>query len=68
MRHRLKDKIANVLAPLLKITASKKYHYWFALFLDPRYVMELKYIKTFHHSENLDTKNIFQQMMPKFYD
>ena len=30
--------------------------------------MEIKDIKTFHQSENVDTKNIFQQMMTKFYD
>ena len=40
----------------------------FALFLDPRYVMELKYINTFHQSENVDTKTPVQQIMPKFYE
>ena len=39
----------------------------FALFLDTPYVMELKYIKTFHQSENVDTKTVFQKIMPKLY-
>ena len=30
--------------------------------------MDLKDIMNFHQSENVDTKTIFQQMMPKFYD
>ena len=29
--------------------------------------MELKSIKTFHQSENVDTKTIFQKIMPKLY-
>ena len=30
--------------------------------------MELKYIKTFHQSENVNTKTLFQQMMTKLYE
>ena len=30
--------------------------------------MEIKDIKTFHQSENMDTKALVQQMMPKFYE
>ena len=30
--------------------------------------MELKEIKNFHQSENVDTKTLVQQMMPKFYE
>ena len=30
--------------------------------------MELKDIKTFHQSENVDTKTLFQQIMPKLYE
>ena len=56
MRSHVKDKLNNFLAPLLKIPAPTKYHYWFALFLEPRYVMELKDVKTFHQSKNIDTK------------
>ena len=66
--HWVKDKITNVLVLLLNITASTKYHYWFALFLDTRYVTEIKDTKTFHHSENANTNKIVQKMMPKFYD
>ena len=68
MRHRVKDKIINVLAPLIDVPAPTKYPYWFALFLDPRYVMEIKDIKTFHQIENVDNKIIVQNMMPKFYE
>ena len=68
MRSRVKDKLTNVLALLLQIPAPKKYHCRFALFLDPRYVMELTDIKTFHLSKNIDTKVLVQKMMPKFYE
>ena len=68
MRSRVKENTINVLAPLIQIPAPTKYHYWFALFLDPRYVIKLKDIKTFFQSENVDTKQIVQKMMPKLYD
>ena len=68
MRSQVKEKLTNVLAPMLQIPAPTKYHYCFALFLDPRYVMELKDIKTFHQSKNIDTKVLGQQMIPKFYE
>ena len=68
MRHQVKDKLKNFLKPLIKTPASKKYQYWFALFLDPSYVMELMDIKSFHQSKYIDTKVLVQQMMPKFYE
>ena len=68
MRYLLKDKLTNVLAPLLKISAPKQYHYWFAIFFWPWYIMELKGIKTFHQSENVDIKTLVQNMMLKFYE
>ena len=68
MRSWVKDKLTNILVPLLQIPSPTKHHYWFALFLDPRYVMELKNIKTFHQSKNIDTKVLFQKMMPKLYE
>ena len=68
MRSRVKYNLTNVLAPLLQIPAPTKYHYCFDIFLDPRYVMELTDIKTFHHSKNIDTKVLVQKMMPKFYE
>ena len=68
MQYQVKDKLPNVLAPLLQIPAPKKYYYWFALFLDPCYVMELTDIKSFHQSKHIDTKVLVQQMMPKFYE
>ena len=39
MRSQVKYMIINVLAPLLRIPAPTKYHYWFVILLDPRYVM-----------------------------
>ena len=68
MRSWVKEKLTNVLSPLLQIPEPTKYHYWFALFLDPRYVMELTDIKSFHQSKHIDTKVFVQQMMPKFYE
>ena len=64
IRNRVQYKLANVLTKMLGVPASTRYHFWFALFLDPRYVMDRKDIKTFHQRENLDTKTIVQQMMP----
>ena len=64
----VKYKITNVLAPLLQIPEPTTYHYWFALFLDPRFAMELKDIKTFHQSKNVDTKVLVQKMMPNLYE
>ena len=68
MRSRVKKELLNVLAQMLQIPAQTKYHYWFILFLDPRYVMELKDIKTFHQSKNIGTKVLVQKTMPKFYE
>ena len=48
MKSQVKGKLTNVLAPLLQIPAPTKYHYLFSIFLDPRYVMELTDINTFH--------------------
>ena len=68
MRSWVKNNLTNFLAPLLKIPAPTKYHYWFALFLDPRHVMEFTDSKTFHKSKNIDTKLLVQMIMPKFYE
>ena len=68
MRYWVKENLTNVLAPLLQIPAPTEYHYWFALLLDPGYVMEITDIKSFHQSKNIDTKVLGQQMMPKFYE
>ena len=56
--HLVKDKLTNVLVPLINIIESTTYHYRSALFLAPRYVMDLKDINTFHQSENGDTKKL----------
>ena len=64
----VKDNLTNVLASLLQIPAPTKYHYCFALLLDPRYFMDIKDIKTFHQSKNIDTKVLVHKMMPKLYE
>ena len=56
MRSWVKYKLTNVLASLLQIPAVKRYHYWFALSLEPRYVMDLKDINNFYQSANVDIK------------
>ena len=66
MRYWVKDKLTNVIAPLLKIPAPTKYRYRFSLFLYPRYVMELKDIKTLYQSKNKYTKVLVQKMIHKF--
>ena len=66
MSSQVKDKLSNVLVPMLQIPAPEKYHYWFDFFLDPRYFMELKDIKTSHQNKNMDIKVLVQKMMPKF--
>ena len=64
----LQDKLITVSASLLDVPASTKYHYWLSLFLDPQYVMELKYIKNSHQSKYVDTKTIVLKIIPKLYD
>ena len=54
--HRLQDKLITFIALLLDVIELTKYHYWFALFLDPRYAMGVKEIKKFHQSVNMDKK------------
>ena len=56
IRYRVKEKLINVLAPLIQIPAPTKYHYRFSLFFDPCYVMELTNIKSFYQSKHIDTK------------
>ena len=51
MKNQIKYNLMNVIVSQLNITASTKYHYWFAIFLNPRYAMEITDIKTFHHSK-----------------
>ena len=68
MRSQVKENFTNILALLLQIPSPKQYHYFFALFLDPRYVMELTNTKSSHQSKHIDTKVLVQQMMPKFYE
>ena len=64
MSYQVKDNLTNVLAPLLQISAPTKYHYWFAIFLDPRYGIKLKDLKTFHQSKLLIPKYFFRRLCP----
>ena len=68
LQYGVKDKLTNVLAPMLQIPAPKKYQCWFALLLDPWYVMETTDINTFHQGDNVDTITLFQKMITKFYE
>ena len=68
MRSQVKDNLTNVFEPLLQNPAPTKYHYWFAILLDPRYVMELTDIKSFHQSKHIETKVLVHQMITKFHE
>ena len=60
MMYLVKDKLTNVLEPMLQIPEPTKYYYWFAL--------ELTDIKTFHQSKNIDTTVLVHKMFHKFYE
>ena len=64
----MKRKLAKYLEPLLEVTSSDKYHWWFALMIDTRYVNELTDVRKMHEIETVDTRTIINEMMPKFYD
>ena len=63
----MKRKLAKYLEPLLEVTSSDKYHWWFALMIDPRYVNELTDVRKMHEIETVDTRTIINEMMAKFY-
>ena len=64
----VKIKLAKYLEPLLDFPSADKRHWWFVLILDPRYVNELTYVRKLHEIENVDTRTIINEIMPKFYD
>ena len=50
MRHQVQDKLITFLVQLVDFTESIQYHYWFALFLEKWYAIELKDTKNFHQN------------------
>ena len=68
MRKNVKSKLAKYHDPLLEVPSEEKYHWLFYLMLDPSYFNELGDVRKLHEIENLDTRTIINEMMPKFYD
>ena len=51
----MKSKISKYLDPLLEVISQDKYHWWFALMLDPHYVNELTDFIKLYEIETFDT-------------
>ena len=68
IQENVKSKISKYLEPLLQVPSAEKYHWWFALMLDPQYFNELVDFRTLHKIYSIDTRTIINKMMPKFYD
>ena len=68
MRENVKSKLAKYLELLLEVPSEDKFHWRFALILDPRYVKSFKDFRKMHEIETVDTRTIINEMMPKFYD
>ena len=48
--------------------SANKYHWWFDLILDPRYVNEFTNVKKLHEIDTIDIRTIINKMIPKFHD
>ena len=68
MRENVMIKLAKYHEPLLEVPSEDKYHWWFYLMLDLRYVNELGDVRKLPGIDTLDTRTIINEMMPKFYD
>ena len=68
MRENVKRKMAKYLDPPLEVPSADKYHWWFALIIDPHYVNELADSRKIHEIETVYTRTIINEMIPKFYD
>ena len=64
----MKIKLAKHLEPLLEVPSADKYPWWFALFLDPRYVNLITDVRKIHEIDTVYTSNIINEMMPNFYE
>ena len=62
------EKTGKYLEPLLHFPSPKKYHWWFALILDPLYVNELTDARALHKIESVDTRSVILEIMTKSYD
>ena len=65
---KMRSKLTKYLEPLLEVPSVDKYQWWFGLILDPLYVNELTYVRRLHEIENVDTRTIINEIMPKFYN
>ena len=64
----VKDNLAPFIEHLLKATYEKKYHWWFCLFLDPRYAEGLKEIRELRGVEGVHSKTVIFEMKANFLD
>ena len=64
----MKSKLAKYLDPLLEFPSSDKYHWWFYLMLNPRYINESIDVRKLHEIDTVDTRTIINEMMLNFYD
>ena len=60
----MKSKISKYLDQLLEVISQEKYHWWFALMLDPRYVNDFMDFRKMDEIETVDTSTIINERMP----
>ena len=64
----VKSKLAKYLEPLLHVPQLDKFHWYFYLLLDPRYVNEFTNVRALHEIDSSETMSIVLEIMPNFYD
>ena len=64
----MQRKLARYLEPVLHMSLSDHYHWWFALISDPIYANELTYVKALHEIESVETRYIVLEIMLKLYN
>ena len=64
----MKSKLAKYLDPLFEVPSAYKYHWYFDLMINSRYVNEFTDVIKMHEIDTVDTSTIINEMMPKFYD
>ena len=64
----MKNRLKKYFEPLLHVPLLDRYHWWFALILDPRYLNGLAEVRALHEIESVETRAIFLEIMPKFYN
>ena len=63
-RENTKRKMAEYLDPIIEVPSAEKYHWWFALMLDPRYVNDFMDFRKMDEIETVDTSTIINERMP----